>query len=129
MDASKLSLLDISEPSLAILPDRSLTQNKPESVGSRVLEAEIKDKEVEKKPSVNLPLVMEEKHSNESDGKQDQPGILSAEKLSEPNDGFAAIKFQLGSEPSVKAQKNDCAMMEQEVNHRLVMSVELKRYS
>ena len=46
---------------------------------------------------------MEEKHSNESDGKQDQPGILSAEKLSEPNDGFAAIKFQLGSEPSVKA--------------------------
>ena len=93
MDASKLSPLNISEPSLAILPNRSLTLNKPESVGSRVLEAEIKDKEVEKKPSVNLPLVMEEEHSNESDGKQDQPGILSAVKLSESNDGFAAIKF------------------------------------
>ena len=37
MAASKPSLIDNSEPSLKILPNESLTLNKPELVGSRVL--------------------------------------------------------------------------------------------
>ena len=61
----------VSEPSHASRPGGSFTFIKPESISDRGIDDGIKMEAHEIKSRMNLPQVIEEEHSNESDSKQD----------------------------------------------------------